>query len=405
MNLSPEQDQALKEVDHWFKNDTGKKKVFRLFGPAGTGKSTLAKHFAQNVSGTVKFGAFTGKAAHVMAKKGCEGASTLHKLIYRPKMASKTHLRKLEVSLADLKFQPEPDFDKIHAVEQEIKKAQQSAGTMNFSLNMESDLRYASLLIVDEVSMVGDSMGKDLESFGVPILVLGDPEQLPPIYGAGYFTDREPDIMLKQIHRQALDNPIIAMATAVREGKSLMLGTYGSSRVVGEKLSEDDIMNHDIILTGLRKTKKECDNKCRGILKRSSRLPMQGDKLMCVKNNHDIGILNGQIWEAVSPAVDLGGGVVSLHIKDPETEDEIIVSASEKLLLGQALDRWEHEEDVQEFEYSYAITTHKSQGSQWNNVLLFDQKDSFKQWSQRDRQRWLYTGITRAAERITVMRL
>lgn len=401
---SPEQEKALHEVDHWFKNERTTKQVFRLFGCAGTGKSTLAKHFAQNIEGNVKFAAFTGKAAHIMMQKGCEGASTIHQLIYRPKMASKAHLWELEELLDKLKISADPDFEEIHRIEQELKLEQENSSKMNFSLNLESDLRFASLLIIDEVSMLNAQLGKDLESFKIPILVLGDPEQLPPIYGEGYFTAQEPDVLLQDIHRQALDNPIIAMSKLVREGKSLSLGNYGESKVVNTTLSAEEVLSNDIILTGLRRTKKACDDKSRQLLGYKSSLPLIGDKLMCVKNNHSLGLLNGQIWTVMSDAIPLEYGVISLHIKD-EYDNELVISASEKLLLGQKLDRWDHEEDIQEFEYAYAITVHKSQGSQYDNVLLFDQKDKFPNWDERDKRRWLYTGITRAAQRITVMRL
>lgn len=404
-NFSPAQSTALSAVNDWFKNGTEDQQVFRLFGYAGTGKSTLAKHFAANIEGSVKFAAYTGKAAHVMAQKGCVGASTIHQLIYRPKGTSKARMNELEIELNSKKAHPEPDFEEIKMLEEALQEERENSGRMNFSLNLESDLRFADLLIIDEVSMLDGRIGKDLESFNVPILVLGDPEQLPPIRGAGYFTAQDPDIMLTDIHRQALDNPIIAMSKMVREGKTLPLGNYGSSKVVAEKLDEDTILDHDVILTGLRKTKRACDNRCRQLQNRVHPLPVAGDVLMCVKNNHIMGLLNGQIWTTVSNAVSTGFDTVSLHLRNPESGEELAVTASEKLFLGQPLDRWEHEQDIQEFEYAYAITVHKSQGSQWDNVLLFDQKDKFPMWNDIDRRRWLYTGLTRAAERITVMRL
>lgn len=402
---SPQQDAALKAVDRWFTRESSSKQVFRLFGTAGTGKTTLAKHFAANVSGLVKFATFTGKAAHVMAAKGCVGASTIHRLIYAPKIASKERLRQIQRDLEKLEKESEPNLELISRVREELQKEQENAGRMSFSLNLDSELRFTKLLILDECSMVSMEIGKDLESFGVPILVLGDPEQLPPIYGQGYFTEQEPDVMLTEIHRQALDNPIIKMAQLVREGKPLPLGNYGNSRVVGEQLEADDILRHSIILTGLRRTKKACDDRCRKLLNKADLLPMVGDRLMCVKNNHELGILNGQMWTSQNDAVPMGGGTVSLHIRDEERDIEMAVSANEKLFYGQPLSRWEHEQDVEEFEYAYAITVHKAQGSQWDSVLLFDQKERFPMWDERDRRRWLYTGITRAAESVTVMRL
>ena len=84
--FTPHQDAALKAVDDWLKAKPGRNgtpQVFRLFGFAGTGKTTLARHIADGVDGEVKFAAFTGKAALVMRNKGCDNASTIHSLIYR----------------------------------------------------------------------------------------------------------------------------------------------------------------------------------------------------------------------------------------------------------------------------------------------------------------------------------
>src|SRR5215472_2445378 len=85
--FSPQQDLALRAVADWLKARSGQggtPPLFRLFGYAGTGKTTLAKHIAEGVDGKVLFAAFTGKAALVMRRKGCSSASTIHSLIYRP---------------------------------------------------------------------------------------------------------------------------------------------------------------------------------------------------------------------------------------------------------------------------------------------------------------------------------
>src|SRR3979411_1147533 len=81
--FTPHQDAALTAASDWFKAQRGRASIFRLFGYAGTGKTTLAKHIAEGVDGEVKFAAFTGKAALVMRNKGCDNASTIHSLIYR----------------------------------------------------------------------------------------------------------------------------------------------------------------------------------------------------------------------------------------------------------------------------------------------------------------------------------
>src|SRR5262245_52552535 len=182
MQLSPQQDDALKAVSRWLK--AGRPQMFRLFGYAGTGKTTLARHFASHVDGQVQFAAFTGKAAQVLRSKGAVNARTIHSLIYRPRG---------EEAVAD-------------------EVTGKTSMSPMFSLNRQSPVARARLIIVDECSMVDEELGRDLMSFGTPILVLGDPGQLPPISGGGYFTDYEPDFLLTEIHRQARDNPIIRLA-------------------------------------------------------------------------------------------------------------------------------------------------------------------------------------------------
>ena len=81
--FAPQQDEALKAVSNWLKE--GRSPLFRLFGYAGTGKTTLAKHFAEHVDGDVLFAAFTGKAAQVLRSRGASNAKTIHSLIYRPR--------------------------------------------------------------------------------------------------------------------------------------------------------------------------------------------------------------------------------------------------------------------------------------------------------------------------------
>src|SRR6188508_3830737 len=179
--FTPHQDDALLAVADWLRARPGTgntPQVFRLFGYAGTGKTTLARHIADGVDGEVKYAAFTGKAALVMRNKGCDGASTIHSLIYRAKESG---------------------------VEQP-----------SFELWDDAPASKAKLIVIDECSMVDAELGRDLLSFGVPVLVLGDPAQLPPIQAGassgGFFTEAEPDVMLTEVHRQAQDNPIVRLS-------------------------------------------------------------------------------------------------------------------------------------------------------------------------------------------------
>src|SRR3954463_1748797 len=220
--FTPHQDAALQAVAAWLKAKPGQggtPQTFRLFGYAGTGKTTLVRHLAEAVDGKVLFAAFTGKAALVMRSKGCERASTIHSLIYKTRESGE------EV----------PSFD----------------------LWDESPAAKASLIVIDECSMVDAELGRDLLSFGVPVLVLGDPAQLPPIQGGGFFPEAEPDAMLTEVHRQAADDPIIHMSMAVREGERLEPGRYGESEVVRKAaLDPARVLDADQALVGRNVTRR-----------------------------------------------------------------------------------------------------------------------------------------------------
>ena len=192
--FTPHQDAALTAAANWLKGARGRASIFRLFGYAGTGKTTLVKHIAEDVDGKVLFAAFTGKAACVMRSKGCHSASTIHSLIYRARESGEE--------------------------------------TPSFELWNDAPASKAKLIIIDECSMVDAELARDLMSFGVPLLVLGDPAQLPPISGGGFFTDAEPDAMLTEVHRQAQDDPIVRLSMEIRAGNPLTQGQYGETQVV-----------------------------------------------------------------------------------------------------------------------------------------------------------------------------
>jgi len=357
---SPQQDAALKAVSAWLKDRDGPQ-VFRLFGWAGTGKSTLAVHLAQDVR-NVKFAAFTGKAALVMRKRGCKGAQTIHSLIYTL------------VSEKD--------------------------GEPRFVLDDESPAADADLIVIDEVSMVDEQLGRDLLSFGVKVLVLGDPFQLPPVQGAGFFTADEPDLMLTEIHRQAADNPIIHLSMQVREGGFLERGSYGESIVVGrEHVERNAVLEADQVLVGRNKTRLQYNDRLRELKGLPFHEPVEGDRMVCLRNNPRKRLLNGQIWY-VTEVLKRSNGKYTLMLGADEGKGEAKVLTHKAFFSGEeeALS-WPERRQFDEFTFGYCLTVHKAQGSQWDNVYLFDESFVFRE----ERARWLYTGITRAAERITVV--
>lgn len=367
MTWSPQQETAIKGVKAWMRDKSGPQ-LYRLFGYAGTGKTTLAKELADGVKGEVLFGAFTGKAALVLRRKGCEGARTIHSMIYR--------------------------------VDEENVSAQPT-----FTLNQDSDVKKAKLVIIDECSMVDEGLARDLLWFGTKVLVLGDPAQLPPVKGAGYFTNAEPDMMLTEVHRQARDNPIIAMSMTIREGGRLELGAYGSSRVITRaEIDAKSILDTDQVIVGLNKTRQSYNRRMRELLGREGNMPVVGDKLVCLRNDREKKLLNGGLW-SVAKAPKIKGNLIALEVLPDDAEPDAKatrVSVRREFFDGtdDKLD-WTERKGTQEFTYGYALTCHKSQGSQWNDVVVFNESGSFRE----DAQRWRYTAVTRAAERVTLVQL
>ncbi len=395
-----QQNQAFNRIWAWLRTPKkNRSQIFRMFGYAGVGKTEMSKFVAAFVAeeagknnvpvGDVLYSAYTGKACSVLRIKGCRGADTLHSLLYRPKI--------------------DPD----------------TGVCTGFVLNGESPLGMAALLIVDEASMVDEEMAPHILAFGVPVLVLGDPAQLPPVTGEGYFTNAQPDFMLTTIERQAEDNPIIYLATRVRNGKALKPGRYGESVVYaqGKHISDDMLADQDQILCGLNATRKTINKRMRRINGKGEKSPIYptaGDRLVCLRNNKLSGLYNGTLWTASRPVIQkvqqpiykgsniLRSGnidVLSLKVRsidemDPQGKPYVIKTQVSLHMFNLVVPEPAYRDTIgcDQWDFGYGLTTHKSQGSQWDNVGIYDESDSFRD----DRHKHRYTGITRAAERATI---
>ena len=360
---SPQQDAALNAVSAWLKDPDGAQ-VFRLFGWAGTGKTTLAKHLAAGLS-SVKYAAFTGKAALAMRKRGCRGASTIHSLIYT--------------------------------------LVSESEGEPRFMLDPESPAASADLIVVDEVSMVDEALANDLLSFGTKILVLGDPFQLPPVQGTGFFIHDDPDIMLTEIHRQAAENPIVQLSLDIRNGGRLQRGSYGESKVISrDDVDQSEVLDADQVLVGRNKTRLDYNNRLRELKGLPHGAPVLGDKLVCLRNNPRKKLLNGQIF-LVSEVKRKNSGKLDMMLlpedAGPATAEVKVTTHLDFFTGAEERMPWEVRRRFDEFTFGYCLTVHKAQGSQWDHVYLFDESFAFRE----DGRRWLYTGVTRAVEKITVV--
>src|SRR5262249_20405330 len=169
--------------------------------------------------------------------------------------------------------------------------------TPSFDLWQDAPASKAKLIVIDECSMVDAELARDLMSFGVPLLVLGDPAQLPPIQGGGFFTGAQPDAMLTEVHRQAQDDPIVRLSMEIRAGRALLPGRYGATGVVERsELDPERVLKADQVLVGRNVTRRAYNARLRVRRGFADALPLAGDKLVCLRNNRRKGLFNGSLW-------------------------------------------------------------------------------------------------------------
>jgi exodeoxyribonuclease-5 len=422
--LSDAQARAIAEIRDWYLNRRHIQQIFRLFGYAGSGKSTITRYAIEALGlamksnggwGGVQFAAFTGKAALVMTRKGTP-ASTIHSLIYRVSEATEEEIARVENELAQLKaglFLMGPGelaFARTQIASLELRLAH--IHEPRFVLNCQSLVRDCDLIVLDEVSMVGEEMANDLLAFGKPILVLGDPGQLPPIHGEGAFTNVAPDIMLDEIHRQAADSAILRLATMARQGLPIDYGAYDDHvwKMPRRDVSPGQMLRGGQVLCGSNATRRGLNMSMKRAAGFTHDLPTgSGEKIICLKNRHDLGLING-MFLTLSDVHHQPGNEVSFTAT-VHTEDGQEISGRRHFWRGEyddhiVFDRDRGRRDAHlrrtliETSWGYAITVHKSQGSSWDNVILFD--DGFGRTA-IDRNRWLYTAITRAEKGLVIL--
>jgi exodeoxyribonuclease-5 len=421
---SQQQAAAIRAATDWYRQRRRKQQVFRLFGFAGTGKSTITRHVIEALGLTLKernccgvggvlFAAFTGKAASVMTRKGTP-ASTIHSLIYRVSESTPAEIQRVEEELAGLRTQLGRMGPKAQAAtELRIRRLVQRVARAyepTFLLNSQSLVRDAELIVLDEVSMVGRRIADDLLSFGKPVLVLGDPGQLGPISGSSAFTGAEPDVVLTEVHRQAGDSAILRLATMARQCRSIPHGEHDPlvCKLRRAAVDAEYLLGCGQVICGRNGTRLLLN----GAMRRAAGFPApypigEGEKIICLRNRHDLGLVNGTFVE-LRHVRDEGPLAFSASIM---TEDGQEISGRLHLYKGHYDDHlafdpdrarrdWRQKRGQVETVWGYAITCHKAQGSQWENVIVYD--DGLGRTAE-DRARWLYTAITRAERRLVIL--
>ena len=353
-----------------------------IAGPAGSGKSSLVRFIIDALDlpeDKVVYITYTGKASLVLRNKGCHNAITAHKLLYHAK--------------------EKPD------------------GTFEFKPKKHLDYDY-KIIVLDECSMLPEDMWTLLLSHKIHVIALGDKEQLPPVDGDSKILDN-PHVILDEVVRQALDSPIIRLSVDIREGKWLEYGGPKECRVMPpERVSDKLLMGADQVLCGKNITRHCLNERLRKIKfgEQYANKPLEGDKIICLKNdwgtladneepliNGMVGVLNnikledGRLYKPAMTA-DFTSNNNGLY-KDLRmdykifTEKETTVNKDNWMMYPKNA-------RAHEFDYAYAVTVHKYQGSEAEKVVVYDE------WlGDRDfHRRWLYTAVTRSSKMLVVVK-
>jgi ATP-dependent exoDNAse (exonuclease V) alpha subunit len=354
-----EQTKAIRLIAIWFKSKP--RTPFILGGYAGVGKSTIIPFivdFLKLEQHQVHFCAYTGKASLVLRKKEMLGATTIHRLVYIPYTDAE----------GKLKFKRNP------AVSNELR-----------------------LIIVDEASTVDTKLKTDLESYGIPVLYIGDCFQLPPVSKDQTNLMSKPNFILTEVHRQAADNPIIHVAHMIRKNQYVKFGRYGETflRAKRTKLHDEWLLNASQIICGRNDTRNFLNRQIRRTAGTTEKYPVVGDKLICLKNNHDLGLINGMLGscEAFDPKT------WNLTFKNDDEEVWNYLNIEPDIFADTKIEIKYHKE-IDQFDFGYVITCHKAQGSEFDNVLVFEETLGRDEEMHR---RWLYTAITRASSRLILI--
>lgn len=415
VDLSPMQQATVDSITAWYEYD-GADQVYRLFGFAGSGKTTLARHIVDQLGvANVRYAAYTGKAVSVLRSKGAAPASTIHSLIYIPRAQAMSKLRDLRRELVKVQgYGSAPMYlDKIRELEAAIQAEEKRLTSPTFLPRepAESALTGTDLLVVDEVSMVDEPTARDLLAYGIPTLVLGDPAQLPPVRGEGWFTSASPDSLLTEVHRHALDSPVTRVATTIRTAG---IGTrgYGVTEPDGDSgrwpsLPPATLASADQVLCGTNRTRWRALRTIRRMAGLRGSAPANGDKIIILSNNPTADVYNGQMF-MVKWASSARGQTLDLVVTGEDGEGARDLTVWRSGFDGPEGERraklqgWRG--DVVAATFGQAITVHKAQGSQWPRVLVIDESSVFGREGgtagYEAGRRWLYTATTRASEAV-----
>ena len=387
-------------------NIKNKSSLTTIGGYAGTGKTFLISKIRENLEKEnlnikIAFVCFTGKASLVLKQKlgkineKNHYIGTIHSLIYKPEFRYSKKIKRMLI--------------------------------YNWIKVPKNDLNF-DFIFIDESSMVSEEIFKDLKSYNIPILAFGDHGQLPPISNSFFNLMKDPDYKLEEIHRQSKENPIIKLAELARKYGKIPFGIF-SSGVAKLNINDDrtmklfyniDFKEDVIVLCGMNKTRVELNNKIRENLGFSLPEPYPGERVICLRNNKSSGIFNGQLGtllmltyetkEILEVCIQMDGeeelfsGLIYYPMFGKEKYSDVFSILKEKDGKENKLQKITKNTEydyVDFFDWGNIITVHKSQGSQWNRVILFEERNYYM--DDLMYSKFLYTAITRSENKLLVI--
>lgn len=367
MKLSPDQEKAAAQLRRFLLSD---ERLFKLQGAAGCGKSTVISTVLEDRD-DVTYCAPTAKAASVLRSKGVD-AVTLHSLMYQPVEVTDEVTRKPKLA---------------------------------FKENPRSPLWGGGVVVVDESSMVAGFIAAKLQEYPIKIIAVGDPFQLPPVKSSGSLITGKPDALLTEVHRTALDSPVLELATYVRErGHLPRVFEQGPTKIVSDTRDAGDLLGFDRVIVGTHKTRFKAIDHLRRLKGRGSRLPEAGETVLAKRNDPEKGLINGETYE-VKKVLTEPGDMLYTELMDKDGGRIGTTAWTHGFTGPRGLEKLEDmgfkdRADNAELWFGDAVTAHASQGSEWNRVLVVDESRIFR----NNAARWLYTAVTRASESVVVVK-
>lgn len=380
------------------------KKLLRVGGIAGSGKTTMVSMNKSELGfkrGKYVAIAFSGQAAKRLRSVGFD-ACTAHSFMFiqcRDKM-----VRDGKVVLSN----GIPKYENVWKLIEEIPE-------------------WVEIILIDEGSQFPESFLNHLIKINhrnIPIIMIGDPIQLPPVMGRECFSVDMLDYFLDEPVRQDNMSDIYKLSMDLRLGRTIDIDAYnynfirnGRSGSVAFILNEATekklfrkhgvfIRQSDMVLTGTNKQRNIISNAIRKyIFKTDSQLPQAGERMVCRKNNmftviDGMPLTNGTVGICMDTVgkedVNYAKQLYYMNFQPFDSPNDFLDNAN--CDLGFLTQPFGPDKIVDKFnrglkfEFAHAISVYSSQGNEYPTVTYYDHYLRSTEMNMRVR----YTAVTRA---------